>query len=282
MDKKNQVLMSVLGVFALVIVTVGVSYAFFSYSRTGTTTSTITSGDISFTYLEGAEATISNAFPVSDQYGAQDTTGAYKFSVNTTYTGPAEMKYDVYLVDANYGGEVTVKEYKFSEGGIVEKNDDGTPKYTTTTKPAEFFGHDQIKFNLLSRASNADDAVESNVTTDLKNSSVGVGTTTTGVLVSNYLTGNSTSTDQVEGKIIEGKTITNGQTHYYTLRLWLNDDNTTNSNVDYSNTAKTDDYTDEYNDAQVSISSFSGYTYSLKVKVTANATNTYSGTTVQQ
>lgn len=281
MDKKNQVLMSVLGVFALVIVTVGVSYAFFSYSRTGTTTSTITSGDISFTYLEGAEASLTNAFPVADQYGAADTTGAYKFSVNTTYTGPAEMKYDVYLVDANYGGEVTVKQYEFSEGGIVKK-ENGVPVYTEITKPAEFFRHDQIKFNLLSRASNDAGATESNVTTDLKNSSVGVGTTTTGVLVSNYLTGNSTETTAVEGKIIEGKKITNGQTHYYTLRLWLNDDNTTNSNVDYSNTAKTDDYTDEYNDAQVSISSFSGYTYSLKVKVTANATNTYTGTTVQQ
>ena len=54
MDKTKQTLMSVLGVFALVIVTVATSYAFFSYSRTGETTSTVTSGDISFQFSESA------------------------------------------------------------------------------------------------------------------------------------------------------------------------------------------------------------------------------------
>ena len=101
MDKKNQILMSVLGVFALVIVTVGVSYAFFSYSRVGETTNTITSGDIQFSYVEGDTATLKNAFPVADAVGAADETGAYTFTVSGYQTGQAELKYNVTLMSAN-------------------------------------------------------------------------------------------------------------------------------------------------------------------------------------
>ena len=103
MDKKNQILMSVLGVFALVIVTVGVSYAFFSYSRVGETTNTITSGDIQFSYTEGADAKLENAFPVADSVGAADETGAYTFTVAGYETGDAELKYNVTLLANNDG-----------------------------------------------------------------------------------------------------------------------------------------------------------------------------------
>ena len=106
MEKKNQVLMSVLGVFALVIVTVGVSYAFFSYSRTGETTSTITSGDISFTYTEGAEATLENAFPVADAIGAVDNKGVYTFTVKGNVTGAADLKYDITLLSSNEDADI--------------------------------------------------------------------------------------------------------------------------------------------------------------------------------
>lgn len=105
MDKKNQILMSVLGVFALVIVTVGVSYAFFSYSRVGETTNTITSGDIQFSYTEGAEAKLENAFPVVDSIGAAETATdkVYTFTVAGYQTGDAELKYNVTLLANNDG-----------------------------------------------------------------------------------------------------------------------------------------------------------------------------------
>ena len=72
----------VFGIFALVIVTTAASFAFFTYSRTGETTTTITSGDIEFTYKEGEDAGLANAFPVSDEVGAQDESEEYTFTVN--------------------------------------------------------------------------------------------------------------------------------------------------------------------------------------------------------
>ena len=101
-NNKNKTVGIVLGIFALVIVTTAASFAFFTYSRTGNTTTTITSGDIEFTYEEGDSASLANAFPVSDKVGAQDTSEEYTFTVNMKSSSTAnKMNYNVYLLDAN-------------------------------------------------------------------------------------------------------------------------------------------------------------------------------------
>jgi len=100
MDNKKYLI--VFGIFALVIVTTAASYAFFTYSRVGDTTTTITSGDIEFTYKEGDNASLANAFPVSDSVGAQDTSEEYTFTVNLKSSSTAnKMNYNVYLLDDN-------------------------------------------------------------------------------------------------------------------------------------------------------------------------------------
>ena len=99
---KNKKYLVVFGIFALVIVTTAASFAFFTYSRVGNTTTTITSGDIEFTYEEGDDASFANAFPVSDKVGAQDTSEEYTFTVNMKSSSTAnKMNYNVYLIDAN-------------------------------------------------------------------------------------------------------------------------------------------------------------------------------------
>ena len=101
-NNKNKTLAIVLGIFALVIVTTTASFAFFTYSRIGETTTTIISGDIAFTYKEGDDASLANAFPVSDLVGAQDETEEYTFTVSLTSTSTSnKMNYNVYLLDAN-------------------------------------------------------------------------------------------------------------------------------------------------------------------------------------
>ena len=101
-NKKNKTLFVVLGVFALVIVTTAASFAFFTYSRTGETTTTITSGDIEFSFIEGSNASLVNAFPVSDSVGAGDTTGEYTFDVKMKSSSSTNrMTYNVYLLDDN-------------------------------------------------------------------------------------------------------------------------------------------------------------------------------------
>ena len=100
--EKNKRYLVVFGIFALVIVTTAASYAFFTYSRVGNTTTTITSGDIEFTYKEGEDASLANAFPVADSVGANDTTEEYTFTVNLKSTSSLnKINYNVYLLDNN-------------------------------------------------------------------------------------------------------------------------------------------------------------------------------------
>ena len=92
----------VLGIFALVIVTTAASFAFFTYSRTGQTTTTITSGDLEFSFIEGENASLANAFPVSDEIGANDTTEEYTFAVSLKSSSQkVEAYYNVLLLDDN-------------------------------------------------------------------------------------------------------------------------------------------------------------------------------------
>ena len=118
--KTGNVYAIVFGIFALVIVTTAASFAFFTYSRTGETTTVITSGDIEFSYIEGKSATLANAFPVADSIGATDTTGEYTFDVRMSSTSTDhKMNYNVMLVDDN--------------------NDENT----------NYFNNEQIKFALI-------------------------------------------------------------------------------------------------------------------------------------
>ena len=74
MEKKKQgmIVTSILLV-SLVFVVIGVSFAFFTYSRQGSKENTITTGSLTFVYdeqkAEGNGITLSNAFPMSDEDG---------------------------------------------------------------------------------------------------------------------------------------------------------------------------------------------------------------------
>lgn len=198
MDKKNQLLMSVLGVFALVIVTVGASFAFFTYSRTGTTTNSVQSGDISFTYSEVKDVTISNAFPVADSVGATDTASVYEFSVSgSASASTVALTYDVTLVSNN---TKTVKanatEEELASGSYVKG----------------YFTSDQIKVNLVK-----------NGTEYL------FGTANTGVKLST-VTGFSAGTITGSGVIANDVVLSASGKDTYQLRMWISDD------VNYSNT----------------------------------------------
>ena len=73
MKNRNNILLSILGIITLVIVTVGVSYAFFSYTKKGTTENSIKTGTITFMYTEvtgvGKGIKIEDSLPISDDQG---------------------------------------------------------------------------------------------------------------------------------------------------------------------------------------------------------------------
>lgn len=102
MNKKSTgLLLSVLGVISLVLITAGVTYAFFSYTKEGVTVNTISTGTITFLYDEN-EATgngiaIENALPMSDANGMaqQGANNVFNFTITSEISGQAAIDYVV-------------------------------------------------------------------------------------------------------------------------------------------------------------------------------------------
>lgn len=89
MEEKNnskQVLLSIIGIAVLVIAVVGVSFAFFSYSRTGTSNNVITTGQIYMAFEEANQINLTNQFPTLDEDAVIASTGDTS-SMNFTVTG---------------------------------------------------------------------------------------------------------------------------------------------------------------------------------------------------
>lgn len=102
-NSSKQVLLSVLGIAILVVAVVGVSFAFFSYTKTGTTINTITTGEI-YTYMNtGDTMMLTDAMPVeTDPTSIVDTTtndvGALSFTITGKNQSDSDITYKVYLV----------------------------------------------------------------------------------------------------------------------------------------------------------------------------------------
>ena len=114
-NSSKQVLLSVLGIAILVVAVVGVSFAFFSYTKTGSTTNTISTGEI-YTYMNtGDTMTLENAMPVQttptqvipdsaatveegQPKGTTGDIGVLSFTVTGKNQSDTAITYKVYLV----------------------------------------------------------------------------------------------------------------------------------------------------------------------------------------
>ena len=114
-NSSKQVLLSVLGIAVLVVAVVGVSFAFFTYSRQGTTNNVITTGSIYFNYTEGTAIKLSNQFPVGDTEGA---------SLTAASGDKATLTFSVVGYDSSQTGiDYTVKAYQGTvPEGKIEAN----------------------------------------------------------------------------------------------------------------------------------------------------------------
>lgn len=101
MKKNKKILLSLLAILTLMIMTGGISYAFFTYLKEGTTENTIKTGIITFLYTEveanGKGIAIQDAFPISDDIGKTQTgTGhVFDFIVQAKNTGKASIPYEI-------------------------------------------------------------------------------------------------------------------------------------------------------------------------------------------
>ena len=72
-NKKKQIIITLVAIISLIVITVGVTYAFFNYSRTGTTDNVVKTGGITFLYTEvsgvGKGISLTEAYPIADSIG---------------------------------------------------------------------------------------------------------------------------------------------------------------------------------------------------------------------
>ena len=102
-NKRKQILFSVLGILSILVITIGVTYAVFTYTKEGTTDNVVTSGTLKFLYTEnntnGNGISITEAEPISDTKGKElvGDNNVFDFKVEGTNTGSEVIPYEVTL-----------------------------------------------------------------------------------------------------------------------------------------------------------------------------------------
>ena len=101
MNSKKGLMLSVIGILGLIAITIGVSFAFFSYAKEGTTENSITTGTITFLYTEvsgvGKGISLIDSYPISDSQG-KNLTGegkVFDFKVTSTNNMNAAIPYEI-------------------------------------------------------------------------------------------------------------------------------------------------------------------------------------------
>ena len=100
-NSSKQVLVSILGVAILVVAVVGISFAAFSYSKTGTVSNTITTGTITMSYTEPTNGiNLTDALPITDTAGKALTgnNNTFDFTVAATISGSTTINYAITAV----------------------------------------------------------------------------------------------------------------------------------------------------------------------------------------
>ena len=236
-NSSKQVLLSVLGIAVLVVAVVGVSFAFFTYSKNGEANNEITTGSIFLQFTEGTAITLSNQFPINDANGATLTSSvngdnpSLTFNVighNTNPTQPIN-----YTVTASNGGTMS---------GKTRLHDNEIKLYLTVQEKVGSSG----TYGAVSAGS---------VTNNFSSS--------TGTVVSSSQTGLASGVVLATGVIPANTSVANQIDHKYTLRMWISDA-----------LVSIDENEDEEDDDNVYTSNeFKDLYYTLKVSVTGNAVN---------
>ena len=103
-NKKKQIIITLIAIISLIVITVGVTYAFFNYAKEGTTDNTIKTGSITFLYTEvsgvGKGISLTDAYPVADSIGKVQVGEGKVFDFKVTSN---------ISMDSNIGYQVTAR-----------------------------------------------------------------------------------------------------------------------------------------------------------------------------
>ncbi len=124
-NNSKQAILSIVGIAVLVIAVVGVSFAFFTYSKQGTTNNVITTGSIAFEFTETTNGlTLTNQFPQTVEEGKTNDTFDFKVTGNIPTT-MSPIAYTVYAVPGDAVADKTrmknseIDFYLTTTGGTV-------------------------------------------------------------------------------------------------------------------------------------------------------------------
>ena len=141
-NSSKQILLSVLGVAILVVAVVGISFAAFSYSKTGDVSNTITTGTITMAYTEPTNGiNLTDALPITDTAGKalSGDNNTFDFTVTATIAGTTTINYAITAVK---GDGCTVA-------------DDGIKVYLTDQNDAEVLAPTKVTALSKTASSNA-------------------------------------------------------------------------------------------------------------------------------
>lgn len=101
-NSSKSLVLSLVGVAILVVAVLGVSFAFFSYTRTGSSNNLITTGSLSFVFQDGNTINLTNHFPIStsEGLGLEGTDKVCTFTV-TGNTSGSPITYTVSAVEGD-------------------------------------------------------------------------------------------------------------------------------------------------------------------------------------
>ena len=130
-NKKKTLILSMIGLIGLIIVTIGITYAIFTYTKLGTTDNTLTSGTLKFLYTENTGVKtgikLTNALPISDTQGKvlDGDNNVFDFLIEATNTGTEAIPYEVTLRKKSTStlAEENVKVYLTDRTETTEKEE---------------------------------------------------------------------------------------------------------------------------------------------------------------
>lgn len=251
-DKRNvkNVILSVVLIFVAVIGVLLSSYAFFTYSKTGTYSSKITTGSINLKLTEGNSYTLSNQFPqTAAEAQADQSNVGYTFTVQTS-SGLSNVGYKVYAVP---GTQVAGKERLLDEqvNFALTVSTDGEFEYMSQATPILEFGTDTVFGGTPSFG--------------------GAGNENVRTTTSNY-------TINPDGKILLATVqalSANAINYTYTLKMYVNDSVTisdTDSTADYCARGSSEGFTSQCvpGEGDVTRKVYSNMYYSVKIRLEAS------------
>lgn len=236
-NSSKQLVLSIVGIAVLAIAVVGVSFAFFTYSRTGTSNNVITTGSINFSFEEENSLELVNKFPQEDADGKNNDKLNFKV-FGSISNGGVDIAYDVYAI----AGDVV---YTDANGNIVASS-------ATGAKARQRMVDDHIKVYVTGSTTATGDTLTVASPYDVGG-----------------VAGNSANGFKIASGVIKADGTTH--THNYTLTMWVNSTVTISDTeaATYRASAVTADTPAEEKVNTNPV--YSEQYYSLKIKVEASA-----------